>query len=149
MKPLLLLLTCCAAGCGWMGATTRDDDRAGDAVRVTRGEAFWLDVGQTALLASDVPDEKGAPLDETLTFTGLVDDSRCPEGVACVWAGMVRVAVARTHPAARIAPDTLTLGGTGGYDTYGPFQLLGVAPLPTAQQPQPDASQYRARFVAH
>lgn len=53
-------------------------------VQAKLGETFVLHVSQTAIL-TDTPDQFG------ITFQNVAQDSRCPEGVACVWAGEVRV----------------------------------------------------------
>lgn len=55
-------------------------------VQAQLGEKFVLRVGQTAIL-TDTPDQFG------ITFYNVADDSRCPQGVACVWAGEVVVQI--------------------------------------------------------
>lgn len=49
-------------------------------------EDFALHVGETAML-TDSPDQFG------ITFYNVKQDSRCPQGVTCVWAGEVRVEI--------------------------------------------------------
>lgn len=35
--------------------------------------------------------------DATLTFTEVIEDSRCPTGVQCVWAGRARIVIEKTE----------------------------------------------------
>lgn len=55
-------------------------------VEARLGEPVTLHVGQTALVA-DSPDQFG------ITFRRVKQDSRCPQGVVCIWAGEVRVEI--------------------------------------------------------
>ena len=140
MRTLLLAaFAVLLAGCGWLGApsvkSTPDDP-----IAVRRGEPFWLTPGQTAATAD------GA----MLTFEALVDESRCPEGVACVWGGVARISVVPSEPNARYrVPDTLSIGEVRapGRDRVGPFRLLDLLPHPRAERPQPPQEAYRAQFV--
>ena len=52
-------------------------------IRATDGTAFALVPGQTASLANG----------GTLRYVRLVDDSRCPPNVQCVWAGDAVIAL--------------------------------------------------------
>jgi len=55
-------------------------------VNTRLNENFVLRVGQTGIL-TDSPDQFG------ITFWNMKQDSRCPQGVVCVWAGEVRVEI--------------------------------------------------------
>lgn len=68
------------------GATQKSVGTAEREVSARLGENVALHVGQTAKFA-DSPDQFG------LTFYHVNQDSRCPQGVACVWAGEVRIGV--------------------------------------------------------
>jgi hypothetical protein len=46
-------------------------------------EPFQLKVGQSATMSDNF----------TLTFQSVVDDSRCPKGVECIWAGNASVVI--------------------------------------------------------
>jgi len=86
-----------AVGCGPTGAAATAAPSAGGAqVEIALGEEFVLRIGQTASLGD------GTGL--WLTFEAIREDSRCPVGVSCVWAGDAMVAIA--------ANDTDTDGGT-------------------------------------
>jgi len=91
---------------------------------------FVLSVGQEVLTADGKLKIK---------FVSVAEDSRCPKGVNCIWAGNARVVLQvgkstgmpsklelNTHP--REAGD-----GAGGYDQY-LIKLVEVAPYPVANQ---------------
>ncbi|MCY1721244.1 hypothetical protein OU798_12875 [Prolixibacteraceae bacterium Z1-6] len=68
--------------------------------------------------------------DKNLQFTIFeINDSRCPNGAMCVWAGEVEVKIAIEKPALDTliltSPDELT-GNSGVYT----FELCTVAPYP-------------------
>jgi hypothetical protein len=65
-----------APGCGPPAA------RAGESVSETRAESYEMRVGEERAA-------RGA--DFTLRLAAVPEDSRCPEGVQCVWAGSVGV----------------------------------------------------------
>ena len=50
-----------------------------EAVAVGLGETFTIGVGQTARITGE---------DMTVTFNGVIGDSRCPQNVTCVWEGV-------------------------------------------------------------
>jgi hypothetical protein len=74
----------------------------------------------------------------------LLEDSRCPVNLRCVWAGRVRVATLWIRPSGENLPLELTLGEpapiAGGHiilESVRPERLEGVAP---------DPDQYRFSF---
>lgn len=72
--------------------------------------------------------------DEHLQFSIFeINDSRCPNGVMCIWAGEVSVNIAIAKPAI----DTITLGtngiSTAKSNTY-EFQIIDVSPYPDIQK---------------
>lgn len=50
-----------------------------EAVSVGLGETFTIGVEQTARITGE---------DMTVTFNGVIGDSRCPQNVTCVWEGV-------------------------------------------------------------
>ena len=84
----------------------------------------------------------------TIKFLSVVEDSRCPEGVNCVWAGNARIKVAIIE-AGREA-KTLELNTNTGAkgDTHGAyaFYLTSLTPAPKANA-KPDAKNYTATFA--
>ncbi|WP_240099686.1 hypothetical protein [Thermomonas flagellata] len=75
-----------------------------------------LDVGETATL------DDGS----RLTYLRLVNDSRCPPGVQCIWAGDAEIAL-RWQPARGPAQEaslhTSPLQGRATATTFGPWQV--------------------------
>jgi hypothetical protein len=92
----------------------------------------------------------------TLRFLNVVNDSRCPVGVTCVWAGTATVSVQFSAPDAREAADLLLVlpGGAGpdDVDAHLPVDTLGyritlvrLEPAPTANAPSgPNATNAKA-----
>lgn len=97
------------------------------AMTVKTGEPFRLTVGQSAQLASG---------QITMTFVEVAEDSRCPRGVECVWAGQVVVVLDVSENGQSSGPVKLTLSAArpaamataqvGGHTV----QLMDVAPYP-------------------
>ena len=50
-------------------------------VHVSLNESFQLKINQTAIVE---------PGNINITFLNVTEDSRCPEGVACIWPGQVK-----------------------------------------------------------
>lgn len=118
------------------------------------GSAITLAYGTTT---------KDASGDLALTFTDVGEDSRCPTNVACVWSGMVVIALdiqADGHPA-----QTVKLGGMTDSEGHvtGPVpavdvtdvatldgytvQLLTVTPYPTGGNTPPTAQDYQVQLL--
>jgi len=101
---------------------------------ITLGEQFQLKYGQTAIIPA-------AGL--AVTFKDLGEDSRCPEGALCIWAGNARVVV-------RLANEEVSLNTTlepreatsAGYKV----QLLKVDPYPKLDV-QHDPAEYVITLV--
>ena len=74
---LLVAAAVLPAGCGWWG---------GQSAAV--GEEFTLGVGDKATI-------RGEGL--SIVFADVVEDSRCPTGVLCIWEGRVRCSVLLTR----------------------------------------------------
>lgn len=109
---------------------------AGCLPKASLDEPFTVGIGDATRLASG----------PTIEITELLEDSRCPPDVQCIWAGRVRFGVTLTtdaHPYAGELtwPDgDLTLGGHA-------VELLEVTPDPSTEPTAP--RQYRATLVVH
>jgi hypothetical protein len=98
------------------------------------------------------PDESSALFDTglTVTFVSVIEDSRCPAGVSCVWEGDAAVRI--RIDGAGVKPGIYTLhthGSTTGEIVHGDvrIRLIALTPLPTADGP-PRAGDYRASLAA-
>jgi hypothetical protein len=82
--------------------------------------------------------------DIKVRFVSVVEDSRCPEKSACVWAGnaKVRVVVSDRHGSKTVTMNT-TLGNHG--DQYGGW-AINLVSLSYKQDGKMRQSQYRAIF---
>ncbi|HEU5012320.1 MAG TPA: hypothetical protein VFT66_07235 [Roseiflexaceae bacterium] len=105
------------------------------AMTVNPGQPFDLALGQSAHLASD---------QFSVTFAQVIEDSRCPKGVECVWAGQVVVMFDVSENGQTSSPIQLTLGGgrpgakaaeqVAGHTV----QLMAVEPYPqNGKKPAP------------
>jgi hypothetical protein len=83
-----------------------------------------------------------------IMFVAVREDSRCPEGVQCVWAGNARVALKLSGAGAKTAVvelNTTTEPREIAYANY-TIKLTGLAPRPV-QGAQSKARAYVATFV--
>lgn len=103
---LLSLLAGCAATPG------SDDATASEGAAVSNEGRFQLGLGESKRLADR----------STLSYTGLIDDSRCPPNVQCVWEGNAEIALQwrapgkgtqdiRLHTSPRGGSQSTTIGG--------------------------------------
>jgi hypothetical protein len=136
LKLLPLLLILCASGTPAQKAKTVEPVKERDA-RVENGIA--LKVGKEIKVEGE---------DLKLAFVSVTDDSRCPEGATCVWAGN-----GRAHLTARNAKnecvefDLNTTLTPVEYD-FGKYhiKLANLSPYPSLKhQPKPD--EYVATVV--
>ena len=106
---------------------------------VNLDQSFEFRVGETVTV-------NGEAL--TVEFTGVPEDSRCPTGVQCIWAGNARVqlVLAKGGKAAGIELNTNLDPKKAPYLEY-EVELLGLTPYPTAKGGPIAQSQYRATLV--
>lgn len=109
-------------------------------ITVAADAPFGLRLGRAARTADGVG----------VRYAALLEDSRCPTGVQCVWAGTVRIVVELTDPARRVANDTLDLARKPRSQPVGGFVVRFVElapPPPRSGQPRADPSRTEATFV--
>ena len=123
---LALLATSALLGCGAgltdPGTTPDPDPSVTEETYAAVGDTVRLDVGASVTFQ---------PMGVQVTFLRLVDDSRCPVGVTCVWEGdaevEIRVSIdgdtrlTRLHTT--LEPRAVTLGANA-------LQLVDVLPYP-------------------
>ena len=106
-------------------------------------KSFSLDHGATAC----APDDKGL----SIRFDSVSGDSRCPEGVQCIWAGRADAVLTLTH-AGVSQKSTLSTGdfsqGGAGETTFSGFtvKLENVEP-PAIQGQKIEQKDYKVRLV--
>ena len=90
------------------------------------GEEFELAVHQTA----QITDEK-----ISVTFQEVLEDSRCPVDVTCIWAGLAKVPLQVTVSGQEkeLSLSTSPLDHSAVFENY-TFWLIGVRPVPRADQ---------------
>ncbi len=116
-----------------LAACSTDTDKA-----PALDQPFKLAYAHEALLESEAL---------TLKFVSIDEDSRCPSGGQCAWAGQARITLRATKAGAEPTLLAFTLYGaeTAAYQGYS-VQLLQLDPFPSVQHtPTPD--EYRATLV--
>ena len=81
--------------------------------------------------------------DLTLSFKDVTEDSRCPEGAVCVWAGNARILLGVNQTA--IALNTTLEPKQAFYSSY-VIQLLGLYPYPRFDR-QTKKEEYIAAMI--
>ena len=97
------------------------------AVTAGIGEPFTLGVGQSAQIAAE---------GMAVKFNEVIDDSRCPQGVTCIWAGQASSRVTITYQG-KDYPMVLTLLGSTDQtkESFAQYTLIyGLSPYPVQGQ---------------
>ena len=117
-----LVIAMWTLACAGSGAAVGSNNPLGTKV-VSVNEDFDLPVGATAEI-------DGGAL--SLTFVKVAEDSRCPTGVQCVWAGNGAVALTVAPSTAAMYSVTLHTTLTPNVAVVGPYQvsLVGLKPYP-------------------
>lgn len=125
------LLIIAAAACAGSGAAVGSTPSATKVVAI--GQDFDLAPGQTAVV-------DGGAL--SVTFVTVAEDSRCPTGVQCVWAGNGAVALMVDTPGTGKQTVTLNTTLTPRTVKAGPYEisLVGLKPYPKQGSPIPPAT---------
>lgn len=105
------------------------------------GQPFELKIGERVTVKTD-----GTTL--TVDFDRVTEDSRCPIGVTCVWAGDAVVRLAASDASSRSVMSLHTQADSAREGEHGQFRvrLEGLRPEPRADA-SIDASQYVATIV--
>lgn len=133
--PLLLALT--LSGCGATPSVPSDSPT------ITLGQEFQVAAGRTATLpAANV----------RVVFNGVSEDSRCPSGVQCAWAGQAVVQISVYTPDGKAVGYNLLLGGTRPNDdqaTSGAYtiRLRALDPLPSSESEAVKPANYVATLL--
>lgn len=83
----------------------------------------------------------------TIKFVTVMEDSRCPAGVNCIWAGNAKIQLKVTDRSGRTKMMELNTNGEPKGDQFGRYaiNLVNVTPKPT-QNRKPTPSRYTARL---
>lgn len=137
MKKILILLTAMVLPAYAGGAVINKHCKAPTNSVLSLGQNFELGYGEQATIESE---------NLTITFTKILEDSRCPTGVQCIWAGNARIKLKLEQPSAGAAFIELNTSeryeSRSAYLTY-TIELLQLMPYPDASQPM-EASAYCA-----
>lgn len=116
LPTLMTLLACSLASCMAMQPGT------GSQPGIEDGDVFSLRAGDSVHLSNA----------GRLTYVALLDDSRCPSGVQCIWAGEAQIAFNWQPVGSAQQRITLTTGPGRGRWILGNHQLIlqGAAPGP-------------------
>jgi len=130
-------LTLCVAALLLFGARAVDG-RASQTVSLRASQTVEVRVGQEVSVAGKLK----------IKFVAVREDSRCPEGVQCIWAGSARLALRLSRAGAKAATVELNTGVEPREITYAnhTIKLTGLAPRPTQDQP-PKSRAYVATFA--
>ena len=108
--------------------------------KVALGEEFTLRPGQSVRIEGE---------NLRVRFDGVLEDSRCPTSVSCIWEGNARVAVTLAKPAQPATqlelntnPQFATEGDYMGYT----LRLVALEPYPDTEESIPQRA-YRATFI--
>jgi hypothetical protein len=106
---------------------------------VNLGENFTLNPGQSASIPSE---------GLTFTFDKVLEDSRCPQGVQCFWAGQTTILVEAEKSGNSTSFEMTKKAGSiepGTYDTKGyTFEFIDISPAKAQGQ---DISDERANVT--
>jgi hypothetical protein len=82
----------------------------------------------------------------TIKFVSVIEDSRCPVGVNCIWAGNAKIRLKVTDRRGRAKMMELNTNGEPKVDQFGPYSisLVNLTPKPTQRKHSP--SRYNARL---
>ena len=111
-----------------------------DAEAIRLGEEFELKINQQAVI-------EGEGL--TVGFESVLEDSRCPKGVDCIWSGNARIRI-RSSKKGRGMPASIELNTNDGpksssYLNY-EVRLVGLKPHPKASEAV-RPSEYSAALI--
>jgi hypothetical protein len=136
--PILLFSTTVALLLGCPGSVSVRVGERDEPVCVRLGQEFDLHVGQRAAV-------EGEGLQ--VRFASVVNDSRCPEGVTCVWAGNAEVLI---ETGASNTQEELKLNTLGGerFPKEARYRQYIVELVALKPHPQKDVAVKAADYVA-
>ena len=131
--PFIVLLSGCAGGAG-----SRPKCETPTGQNPVLGSSFNLRYAEHSTLAGE---------NLTLTFVQVLEESRCPAGVQCIWEGNAKVGVKAEKPPSRAA--TLELNTSGRYDREATYQGYKVQLLQVVPHPRPGHTLQATDYCAN
>lgn len=104
-------------------------------IKAGLGEEFSLSAGQSAAITGE---------NLRIRFIEITEDSRCPQGVTCIWAGRVSCLIEITKTDSSAEPERLVLTQMGltsppATQAFNGYELaFDVEPYPVAGQTIPE-----------
>lgn len=141
MRKLILLLGTGAvllfSACHYIDVLTTDTENA---IAYDLGEVFTLDFGESMACANcEAP---------SILFEELVEDSRCPLGYECVWAGQVIVQLKAGETSFDLGLSPLeSVAAKDTIDAMWTVELLSVSPHPVSEEDWPSAEDYTLELI--
>ena len=139
LRPNMLLLSASVAlllSCpGSVAERTREGD---EPVRVRLGQEFDLRVGRQAAVEGE---------GFLVRFASVVSDSRCPEGVTCVWAGNAEVLI-EAETGGSWAGLKLNTHGGDRFPKEGRHRQYSIGLVALKPRPHKDGAVKAADYVA-
>jgi hypothetical protein len=112
--------------------------KAGEPLRVRLGQEFNLRVGQQAAVEGER---------FKVRFASVVNDSRCPADVTCVWAGNAEVLIEAEASGSRARLKLNTHGGAN-FPTEGRHKQYSVELVALSQHPRKNSGKKATDYVA-
>jgi hypothetical protein len=99
-----------------VGCSSPDASNNANEVKASPGQEFTLQVNQTAVISSE---------NLSVKFNAVTNDSRCPKGAQCIWAGEAKCQMQVTYNGAASQLVLTETGGTDGFSqsTYQNYKI--------------------------
>jgi hypothetical protein len=91
-----------------------------------------------------------SPTKIRIKLVEVIEDSRCPEGVECIWAGNAKLKVVLSKNGKRVRTVEINTNGGNESVVYEGYKIAvtRLTPKPVANEPAPDKKLYIATFSA-
>jgi hypothetical protein len=125
------------AFCAFFSPLLAQQSRRAEVIRL--GQEFDLKINQEAAI-------EGEGL--AVVFESMLEDSRCPEGVDCIWSGNAKIRIRSSKQ--KHAPASIELNTNVGPKGYSyldyEIKLVALKPRPKADKPV-QSDEYKATLI--
>jgi hypothetical protein len=125
------------AFCAFFSPLFAQQSRKAEVIRL--GQEFDLKINQEAAIEGE---------DLAVVFESVLEDSRCPEGVDCIWSGNAKIKIRSSkqkHAPAPIELNTNVGPKSSSYMDY-EIKLVALKPRPKADKPV-QSNEYKATLI--